>query len=465
MRSFKILSDINTKKSFLLLIISCLIVEFAIAQNPLIRDQFTADPTARVINGKIYVFPSHDIRCETTQGRPDWFCMEDYHVFSSSNMTDWEDHGMILSQYQVPWADQESFSMWAPDGIERDGKFYFYFPSKAKSRDDSTADPKVNGSSFRIGVAVADTPEGPYRPESNPIDHVHGIDPNVFIDHDGQAYLYWSQHHFFGAKLNSNMLELDSEVITLKDFPDEGLKEGPFVFERNGIYYMTYPHVANKTERIEYATADNPLGPFEFQGVIMDESPVGCWTNHQSIVQYEGQWFLFYHHNDYSPEFDKNRSIRADSLFFDAHGKIQKVIPTLRGIGLTKAHAQVQLDRYSDSSEEGFQIEFLDKSNPFLGWKSVLSQPEAWVRYNQVDFEHGELNKAMIKMKAKDISGVLELRIGDLNGQLLSVLTLADSEDWIEKLTDLNSQVSGCHDLFLVFKGDGVLEVDWVSFN
>src|SRR5690606_17787954 len=127
------------------------------------------------------------------------------------------------------------------------------------------------------------------------------------------------QGHIFGAKLNENMLELDSDPIILQDLPalDKGLKEGPFVFERNGIYYMTYPHVANKTERLEYAIGDNPLGPFKFAGVIMDESPTGCWTNHQSIVQFKDQWYLFYHHNDLSPGFDKNRSIRVDSLFFN----------------------------------------------------------------------------------------------------------------------------------------------------
>src|SRR5690606_17939526 len=128
---------------------------------------------------------------------------------------------------------------------------------------------------YGIGVAIADKPEGPYSVEPEPIENVRGIDPNIFIDEDGQAYLYWSQGHIFGAKLKENMLELASEPKILGDLHalDKGLKEGPFVFERNGIYYMTYPHVENKTERLEYAIGDNPLGPFKFTGVIMDESP------------------------------------------------------------------------------------------------------------------------------------------------------------------------------------------------
>jgi len=207
--------------------------------------------------------------------------------------------------------------MWAPDCIERNGKYYFYFPT---SPNDTTA----YGRGFRVGVAVGDKPTGPFIPQVEPIKDVRGIDPNVFIDKDGQAYLYWSAGNIYGAKLKDNMLELASEVKTLGDLPTKGLKEGPYLFERNGIYYLTYPHVENKTERLEYATSDNPLGPFKFTGVIMDESPTGCWTNHHSIIQFKNQWYLFYHHNDYSPKFDKARSIRADSLSFNKDGTIKK---------------------------------------------------------------------------------------------------------------------------------------------
>ena len=133
------------------------------------------------------------------------------------------------------------------------------------------------------------------------------------------------------------MLELDSEVKVLGELPAKGLKEGPYVFERNGIYYLTYPHVENKIERLEYAISNNPLGPFKVTGVIMDESPTGCWTNHHSAIQFKDQWYLFYHDRDYSPNFDKARSIRLDSLFFNSDGTIKKVIPTLRGVGLTDA--------------------------------------------------------------------------------------------------------------------------------
>ena len=223
-----------------------------------------------------------------------------------------------------------------------------------------------------VGVAISNIPYGPFVPEPKPIPGVSGIDPNVFMDKDGQVYLYWASvdKGLSGAKLKGNMLELASEPQTIEKLP-EGMKEGPFLFERNGIYYFTFPHVIKKTEALVYAMGKNPLGPFEYKGIIMDEDPSKCWTNHHSIVEYKGQWYLFYHHNDLSPAFDKNRSIRADKLFFNTDGTIQKVIPTLRGVGIVPATHEIQLDRYSAISEKGTTVEFLDSKslsmdgNPF----------------------------------------------------------------------------------------------------
>lgn len=232
------------------------------SQNPIIRDQFTADPTARVFNGKIYVFPSHDIISPIEPERK-WFSMEDYHVFSSENLVDWTDHGVIVTQNKVPWVLEDSYAMWAPDAIEKDGKYYFYFPAAPKPE---------YGRGFMIGVAVADRPEGPYTPLDKPIAGAIGIDPAVFIDKDGQAYLYWSGGGMWVAKLKPNMIELDGERQQVHGLPaGRGLKEGPFLFERNGIYYYTYPWVKNNTtELLYYCMSDNPIGPFRDGGVIMD---------------------------------------------------------------------------------------------------------------------------------------------------------------------------------------------------
>lgn len=425
------------------------------AQNPLISNQYSADPSARVFGDRIYVFPSHDILAKEGKGRLGWFCMEDYHVFSSANLTDWVDHGMIVTQNKVPWVKPDSYSMWAPDCIYRNGKYYFYFPTAAK-------DTIAHGRGFSIGVAVADKPEGPYTPQPTPIKGVKGIDPNVFIDKDGQAYLYWSQGNIFGAKLKENMLELDGEVKTLGELPGKGLKEGPYLFERNGIYYLTYPHVENKIERLEYAIGDNPLGPFKVTGVIMDESPTGCWTNHHSILPFKGQWYLFYHHNDYSPAFDKARSIRADSLFFNTDGTIRKVAPTLRGIGVTNATNLIQIDRYSAKSEQGSSIAFLDTTNKFAGWKTVLEKPDAWIQYNSVKFEKAA-KKVTIRANAA-AGGTIVIRSGSLNGPVIAEITVPAGNDWKEIDKPVSKSLSGIQHLVMQLR-NGKVETDWIKFE
>lgn len=426
------------------------------SQNPFIRNQFTADPSARVFNNRMYVYPSHDIPCTESKGKIGWFCMEDYHVFSSDNLTDWVDHGMIVQQNKVPWVKEENYAMWAPDCIYRNGKYYFYFPTIPK-------DTTNIGRGFTIGVAVADKPEGPFIPESKPIAHVRGIDPNVFIDKDGQAYLYWSAGNIFGAKLKENMVELDSDVKILGELPAKGLKEGPYLFERNGIYYLTYPHVENKIERLEYAIGDNPLGPFKFAGVVMDESPTGCWTNHHSVIEYKNQWYLFYHHNDYSPKFDKNRSIRVDSLFFQADGSIRKVKPTLRGVGITAAVNEIQLDRYSGLSPET-TIDLLDSADAFKGWKTIFHSNGSWAQYDRVDFGTKKLKSVTVKVSAAT-GGKLQITIGALNGPVLAEVNVLKSHDWSTIKVPLKKSQAGVHNIFVVSKDEGLIEVDWIKFD
>jgi len=454
--SVKILKGIGTS---LFALMSLFIANEAQSQNPFIRDQFTADPSARVFNNRVYVYPSHDIPCSEGKGRIGWFCMEDYHVFSSDNLTDWTDHGMIVQQNEVPWVRKENYAMWAPDCIFRNGKYYFYFPTMPK---DTTG----IGRGFTIGVAVAEKPEGPFVPEATPIKNVRGIDPNVFIDKGGQAYLYWSAGHIFGAKLKENMVELDSEVKILGDLPalSKGLKEGPYVFERNGKYYMTYPHVENKIERLEYAIGDSPLGPFKFAGVIMDESPTGCWTNHHSLIEFKNQWYLFYHHNDYSPKFDKNRSIRVDSLFFQADGTIKKVKPTLRGVGLTDAGKEIQIDRYSSISDKGTSVDLLDSTNTFKGWKTIFNSLGAWTQYNSVDFGSKKFKSVNIRAASGE-GGIVQIRLNNAKGPVVATVEIPKGKDWSILKVKLTSFKPGIHNVVVTTNNETPIEIDWVSFE
>lgn len=418
------------------------------AQNPFISGQYTADPTARVFEGRIYVYPSHDIPPSTAPGaRPDWFCMADYHCFSSDNLVDWVDHGVILDQKDVPWGDSLAYSMWAPDCVQgRDGRYYFYFPDAPH-----TADGQRRG--FGVGVAVADRPFGPFKAEPQPIEGIRGIDPCVLQASDGQNYIYWGGGALFQARLDDSMLALSGQPQRVEGLP-QGFVEGPFAFERNGRYYLTYPWVRKEggTETLAYAMADSPLGPWEFKGVIMEESPTGCWTNHHSIVEWQGQWYLFYHHNDYSPRFDKNRSVRIDSLHFAADGTILPVRPTLRGVGITDGRGMIQMDRGEPGG--GATIAFNDTLHPFDGWKLILP-PGAWARYGNVAIPEGDYR---VWVNTPGFFGRAQLRTIDETSLKLTVTPATPSQTSAAAATPLSN-------LLLRNEGSAPIEVDWISLN
>lgn len=413
------------------------------AQNPIIRSQYNADPTARVFDGRIYLYPSHDIRDPRNPRGMDWFCMSDYHVFSSDDLVDWKDHGVILKQEDVPWGNPAGFAMWAPDCVEKDGKYYFYFPDAPKS-----------GMGFNVGVAVADRPEGPFAPQPEPVEGVMGIDPCVLQCSDGSAYLIWSGMGLRGAKLKDNMLELDGAGVLLDEDLPKGFKEGPFAFEHKGKFYLTYPWVRkeNGTEALAYAMSDNPLGPYEYKGIIMDETP-GCWTNHHSIVEFKGQWYLFYHTNACSPEFDKNRSACIDRLYFNEDGTIQQVYPTLRGVGITKADKPIEVDRYSKAAS--VKTDYVFKGRWLDGWYITYSGKKSWSTYNDVDFGL----TSPVRMSAvvrSETGGTLRFFAGKTR---IGELAVPQNSRWTTLNLDLKSELKGVLDLRIeLVKGSADLD-------
>jgi beta-xylosidase len=375
-----------------------------------------------------------------------WFTMEDYHVYSSENLTDWTDHGVILDQTQVPWLNgRKPYNMWAPDCVYKNGKYYFYFPTGGG-----------------IGVAIADKPYGPFKAEAQPINGVRGIDPGVLIDDDGSAYLFWGGISM--AKLKDNMVELETQPQRVQNLPRPGTIEGPFPFKRNGIYYLTFPHEVSGAERLEYLTANSPLGPYEWKGIIMDQSPSRCWTNHQSVVEYKGQWYLFYHDMDLSPRNDRNRSIKADYLYFNDDGTIQKVIPTHRGVGISNALKEIQIDRYSAISPEGTSVAFLDPNQTTKGWKTTLSAQNAWIRYNKVDFGQDKLKSVSVNASSKT-GGVIEIRVDANDGPIVAEVNIASNPDWNMATSTLKESPTGVHDLIVMLKDAKNVDIDWIKFE
>ena len=462
------------------------------AQNPIITDQYAADPTARVFNNKVYVYPSHDIPAPEGQ-RQDWFCMADYHVFSSENLTDWTDHGMIITQNNVPWVQPDSYSMWAPDCVEKNGKYYFYFPSAPRG-----------GRGFGIGVATATSPTGPFTCEPQPIKGVSGIDPCVLVDDDGQAYIYWSGMGIRGARLKSNMLELDGELQQvqmprregmpemppmlvggqpMEGLPD-GFKEGPFAFKRQGRYYLSFPWVRKEggTETLAYAMSDSPLGPWQFKGIIMAEHDNGCWTNHHSLVEYRGQWYLFYHRNDFSPNMDKRRSARIEKVNFRADGTIEEVKPTMRGVGINPATSTIQIDRYSEAAS-GVTSHYVvenDTTQRFRGMAARLPGKGSWLRYADVDFSAITDGYMVISAKAAD-NTKFSIRENTPDGKIIATFDMTVkpetpagtpamfrrdmSNQWLTLTSPLLYTPKGIASLVVVCDDDAAVSVDWAQFK
>jgi hypothetical protein len=288
-----------------------------LADNPFITSIYTADPSAHVwSDGRLYVYPSRDID-------PPRGCdlMDRYHVYSTDDMVTWRDEGEILRASQVPWGRPEGGFMWAPDCAYKDGKYYFYFPHPSGSKWNDT---------WKIGIATSDKPARGFT-NAGFIPGVGGssmIDPSVFVDTDGEAYLYFGGGSKCAeAKLKANMIEIDGAVRPVTGLED--FHEATRVFKRNGVYYLTYADNHPRHNRLRYATSSSPLGPWTSKGVYLDVND--CDTSHGSVVEYKGQWYAFYHNCSISHQ-GTLRSICVDLLNFDADGNIKLVVQTKTGV-------------------------------------------------------------------------------------------------------------------------------------
>jgi beta-xylosidase len=294
-------------------------------------DDYMADPAAYVFNGKVYIYPSHDWRSPITRNaNGEAFQMKDYHVFSIDDVENGEvtAHGKILDLKDIPWATSQ---LWDNAVAFKNGKYYMYFPARD------------NKDVFRIGVATASRPEGPFAAEKEPIKGSFSIDPCAFED-NGVYYLYFggtgsnpaglSSSIARVVKLSDDMLQFAEEprpvVLLRKDGtpvrgPDYQFFEASWMHKYNGKYYFSYS--TGHTHKLVYATGDNPYGPFTYEGVIL--TPVVGWTTHHSIVEYKGKWWLFFHDSRPSGGTDWLRSMKVVELRYNEDGTIQ----TIRGGG------------------------------------------------------------------------------------------------------------------------------------
>ncbi len=315
---------------------------------PLVTHIYTADPSAHVFEGKLYIYPSHDLDHDGPDNdNGDQYKMEDYHILSLDDLNSpCVDHGEALHMRDVPWVSKQ---MWAPDAAYKNDTYYLFFP--AKDKDDI----------FRIGVATSKRPEGPFDPQPNYLEGTCSIDPAVLVDDDNRAYMYYGGlwggqlEKWVSGSFNPNeadpaadqpavgprVAELSDDMLSLKEASqeivilDENGKpllagdedrryfEGPWMHKYNGLYYLSYS--TGTTHYIVYAVSDNPKGPFTYKGKILE--PVIGWTTHHSIVQYKDKWYLFYHDCSLSDGVNHKRCVKYTELKYNADGTIQTIDP------------------------------------------------------------------------------------------------------------------------------------------
>ena len=319
----------------------------SIEREPLVTHMFTADPSAHVFDGKIYIYPSHDIPHNGEDNdNGDEYQMRDYHVLSMESLdSECVDNGLALSEKDVPWVSEQ---MWAPDAAYKNGKYYLYFPARDKE------------GNFRLGVAESDSPVGPFTPDDNYIPGSYSIDPAVMVEGD-EAYIYygglwggqlekWQTGEFVPdavgpsgdepalgpmfAVLSEDMKSFKStpQMLRILDENGEPIKAGdeerryfeaPWLHKYNGKYYLSYS--TGTTHYIVYATSDSPVGPFTYGGRIME--PVIGWTTHHSIVEIGGKWYLFYHDCEMSSGINHRRTVKFTELKYNEDGSIVTIQP------------------------------------------------------------------------------------------------------------------------------------------
>jgi hypothetical protein len=404
---------------------------------PIIQTKFTADPAPMVYDGTVYLYTTHD------EDGAKGFQMFDWLLYTSTDMVNWTDHGAVASLDSFEWYDGKN-GAWAECVVERDGKFYMYCP--------------IHG--HGIGVLVADSPFGPFKdPLGQPLvwqkEHWEDIDPSVFIDDDGQAYMYWGNPHVYWVKLNKDMVSVDGEIHRI-EYPIDTYQEGPWFYKHNGKYYLAFASTCCP-EGIGYAMSDSPVGPWKSMGAIMDRT----WRtrgNHPGIIEYKGQSYVFglnydLHHLK-TFKHAEQRSVSVAPMYYEPDGSIRKVPYWLDNV-----------------------VEQVEAFHPF---RKVEAETMAWgygLKTDVVegrgivlrDIDEGEhllvkgvdFGKGARKFTASvEGPATIEVRLDAVDGPLAGTLTAKAGKPGFREASCALKGAAGVHDLYFVFKSGG-FRWDW----
>ena len=431
------------------------------ADNPIVQNIYTADPAPMVSGDTLYLYTSHD----EDKLVKNFYTMNDWKCYSTKDMVNWTDHGTVLSRDDFKWMDTKDPRAWAPQCVERNGKFYMYVPVHKK-----------NGGMV-IGVGVSDKATGPFvdaigKPLVDEGDW-NDIDPTVFIDDDGQAYLYFGNPHLRYVKLNEDMLSYDTTIgeegVVSLDMNESGFGpkvmengklsrqcsygEGPWFYKRGSLYYMVYAAFGptGGAEHLAYSTSKSATGPWEYQGVIMS-SQGGCYTNHPGVVDFMGHSYLFYHDQRLKGGGSYHRSVSVEEFTYNENG----TFPTLNMTEDGPAPI-AKLDPYqwteAETYAKGTNVE--SERNGTEGMNLCDIKNGSTIKVKNVDF--GEKSAVSFSAAiASEKKATMELHLDSANGPLIGTLGIDNTGgEYIFKIlsTDITN-ATGIHDLYMVFKGE-----------
>ena len=439
------------------------------AQNPFVQTWCTSDPAPMVHNGTMYVYTGHD------EDGADFFWMQEWRVYSTQDMVNWQDHGSPLALETFSWADDRA---WAGQTIERDGKFYWYICAHSKIS---------NG--MAIGVAVSDSPTGPFKDalgkplfENGSWDH---IDPTVMIDDDGQAWLMWGNPQCYYLKLNRDMISYEGELgklpMTEEAFGGPMMKErekgktykdsyveGPWLTKRNGTYQLLYA-AGGVPEHISYSTAPSPTGPWKYAGEIMPLCDTNSFTNHCGVADYKGHSYFFYHTGKLPNGGGFGRSVAVEEFKYNADGSFPKIMPTNAGVkpvGVFNPYRKVEAETMAFS--KGVKTEQNDEVGVYV---SDIHNGD-YIKLQNVAFANKYPRTFTARVASGLRGGQIEIHLDSIGGRCLGTLNVPGTGGWekwqtitvdldYSTITDIDAPtrtISGLSlpataDVYLVFKG------------
>ncbi len=428
----------------------------ASADNPIVQTIYTADPAPLVHNGRVYLYTGHDEDAST------YFTMREWRVWSSADMVNWTDHGSPMNVSTFSWASADA---WAGQTIYRNGKFYWYVPVKNRATN-----------AMAIGVGVSDSPTGPFRDAiGRPLVGNGEIDPSVFIDDDGQAYLYWGNPNLWYVRLNSDMISYSGSPtripLTTAGFGTRNgnasrptlYEEGPWVFKRNGLYYNVFAAECC-SEFIGYSTAPGPTGPWTYRGTVMPRQG-GSFTNHAGIVDFNGGSYFFYHNGALPGGGGYTRSVAVEKFAYNSNGTIPTINMTTGGapqIGTLNPYVRQEAETIAwasgveteASSEGGMNVAHISNGD--------------YVKVKGVAFGTGAASFTG-RVSSAISGGRIEVRLDSPTGPTVGTCAVPATGGW-QAWTTVSCPVSnatGTHDLYLRFTGGSgnLLNLNWWQFG